>query len=108
MNDPLYRLKFDAQTLLREHPPRMRHPYKAELLALAYPDGIASPAEVEVTRWGGLKPLAIDLSKPIDIDIKPSFFDYLPSRESQPAIEWHVNFADPQLFVAYGSNLMAQ
>ncbi|HVP14943.1 MAG TPA: hypothetical protein VMS88_05330, partial [Terriglobales bacterium] len=28
--------------------------------------------------------------------------------ERPPCLEWHVNFADPELFVAYGSGLLAQ
>ncbi len=31
-----------------------------------------------------------------------------PAVEAQPAVEWHLNFADPNLFWAYGSPLLAQ
>ncbi len=33
-------------------------------------------------------------------------YDYVPVAEG--AVEWHVNFADPSLFVAYGGSLFAQ
>ena len=31
-----------------------------------------------------------------------------PALDRADAVEWHVNFADPSLFVAYGSRLFAQ
>ena len=38
----------------------------------------------------------------------PAFFDYQPAIEGQDVVEWHVNFADPHLFVAYAAGLFAQ
>jgi len=35
-------------------------------------------------------------------------YDYVPTLRATDAVEWHVNFADPHLFVAYGSSLFAQ
>jgi hypothetical protein len=35
-------------------------------------------------------------------------YDYAPVLKEPGAVEWHVNFADPNLFVAYGSGLFAQ
>lgn len=35
-------------------------------------------------------------------------YDYSPALRESRAVEWHVNFADPNLFVAYGSGLFAQ
>jgi hypothetical protein len=39
---------------------------------------------------------------------RPGFYDYVPVLDPAEAIEWHVNFADPHLFVAYGGPLFAQ
>lgn len=39
---------------------------------------------------------------------QPGYFEYTPALDRPGAVEWHVNFADPQLFVAYGSSLFAQ
>jgi len=35
-------------------------------------------------------------------------YDYRPVLEAGAGVEWHVNFADPNLFYAYGSYLFAQ
>jgi hypothetical protein len=39
---------------------------------------------------------------------RDGYFDYQPVLDPENAIEWHVNFADPNLFVAYGSSRFAQ
>ncbi len=38
----------------------------------------------------------------------PGFFDYRPVLGGHDAVEWHLNFADPHLFVAYAGGLFAQ
>ena len=54
MNDPLYRLQFDAAELMRHHPPQLRHPNKATLLDIAYPPGTSHAGTVDVTRWAAM------------------------------------------------------
>lgn len=41
-------------------------------------------------------------------DVRPDFYDYEPVGDAASLVEWHVNFADPRLFAAYGSALFAQ
>ena len=91
MRQPLYRKTFHAPTLLREHPPQFRHPHKQALFDLAYPDGTASPAVIEVTRWAQDVPQAIALSPALDTELRADFYDYKPLEGS--GLEWHVNFA---------------
>jgi hypothetical protein len=106
MGSPLYRLTFDAAELLRDHPPRLRHPHKRALLELAYPGGRSPAGEVEVTRWPQAVPASFALPASLAADVRPDFYDYAPV--ATPAVEWHVNFADPHLFYAYGGGLFAQ
>ncbi len=104
---PLYRVAFDATTLLREHPPRFKHTHKSALFEMAYPDEPPSSIEIEVTRWAARvdNPLVfLDSSR---VEIQPNYNDYRPVGDPATSLEWHVNFADPQLFVAYGSALFA-
>lgn len=106
---PHYRLQFDAQTLLRDHPPYFRNVKKSLLFDLAYPDRRPSDASIEVTRWpaaGQDQPVSFDAS--MTIDLRPDFFDYRPADDPQNVLEWHLNFADTDLFYAYGSALFAQ
>jgi hypothetical protein len=112
MPDPLYRITYDTTSLLQEHPPQFRHPHKAALFKIAYPnDGALDRAgAVEVTRW------AEHVDEPILLPVtgfraavRSGFYDYHPVGDcAAPCLEWHVNFADPRLFAAYGSGLFAQ
>lgn len=106
MREPLYRKTFDARRLLREYPPRFRHPHKAALFEIAYSETTAPRRAIEVTRWAQHVAEPISLSGTLSADVRPNFYDYEPVGEA--AIEWHVNFADPRLFAAYGWELLAQ
>jgi hypothetical protein len=108
MREPLYRESLEAETLLRDHPPRFRHPNKAALFEVAYPDGNASPGVIEVTRWVQHVEEPIGLPASLEAEVRPGHYDYKAVGDAASVVEWHVNFADPQLFVAYGSGLFAQ
>ena len=105
MQEPLFRKEFDAEVLLKQHPPQFQHSHKKALFELAYPDGKALPKSIYVTRWSQAVPETLSFVTPIKVDLRPDFYDYKPMG---PGTEWHVNFADPRLFVAYGSRLFAQ
>ncbi len=54
-------------------------------------------------------PVSISLKAAVSrVRGRAGFYDYVPEPDPPGAIEWHVNFADPHLFVAYGSSLFAQ
>jgi hypothetical protein len=106
MWEPLYRQTFDASTLLEQYPPRFQHSHKQALFHLAYPDGRALPNQIEVTCWPETVPDAVVIEVPLKLEARLGYFDYQPVGFA--AIDWHVNFADPHLFCAYGSQLFAQ
>jgi hypothetical protein len=108
MAQPMYRKSFDAQTLLREYPPQFRHSHKATLFEIAYPAGSVLHGVIDVTRWSQSVAESISLPAALIADVCPGFYDYKPVSSDTPTFEWHVNFADPRLFVAYGSGLFAQ
>src|SRR4051812_8674061 len=105
---PLYRRTFDAAALLREHPPQVRHPHKAALLEIAYPAGSVPGGVIDVTRWAAHVPEPFSLPAKLTAEVREDFYDYAPAGTSPSLLEWHVNFADPRLFGAYGSGLFAQ
>ena len=108
MSDPLYRLTFDATVILREHPPRFEHPHKVRLFEIAYPADSQPHGMVEVTRWSRSTTEPLTLSEPLATAVQPNYYDYVAVSPSGGSVEWHVNFADPRLFGAYGSRLFAQ
>lgn len=97
---PLYRRTFDAEALRREHAPRLRHPHKRAVWERL--DGEWA-GTVTVTRWGPVA-LPAEVGPPTEIEVARGHFDYAGPSDGV----WHVNFADPNLFFAYGSGLLAQ
>jgi hypothetical protein len=108
--EPIERLEFDAQALVTEHPPVWRDRNKQVVHAIACPPGAVHRGTLRYARWGAL-PLPEHTEPgpaPTRVIARPGFFDYGPVLQAPDALEWHVNFADPHLFVAYGSPLFAQ
>lgn len=98
----MLRRDYDAAALIREHPPRWRHPHKQLVYELC--EGAATTGAICVTRWAASELPATAAVSPIEAIAMPGYYDYAGDDRGV----WHVNFADPQLFVAYGSRLLAQ
>ncbi len=108
----LQRRTYPAAELVRQHPPVLRNENKQRLFAMACPPGTVHAGQLEYSRWPELPlpaPRAID---PADaarlVEVRDGHYDYRPILEPGAGLEWHVNFADPNLFYAYGSALFAQ
>ena len=96
----LLRRSFDASDL---PPAVIRHPHKQLACELAM-SGPTPVGTIEVTRWrSGALPRWNEQSFRSEFEVMSGHYTY----SEDPAI-WHVNFADPVLFVAYGSRLLAQ
>lgn len=106
---PIDRHAFDAAVLMADHPPRVHNANKRVVLDIACPHGAVHLGTIGYTRWAAMEPpehldpVPPDLVLPV-----PGFFDYRPVIEGDDVVEWHVNFADPRLFVAYAGGLFAQ
>ncbi|MCI0744375.1 MAG: poly(ADP-ribose) glycohydrolase [Verrucomicrobia subdivision 3 bacterium] len=107
---PEERAEFDVEELARIYPPRWHHPNKKAVYSIACPEGAEAQSRISYSRWQ-------EMSLPSKIEWRPDshrvegredVFDYLPAVSSDLAVEWHLNFADPRLFVAYSSGLFAQ
>src|SRR5687768_6263258 len=106
--EPLYRRAYDAAALLRDHPPVFRHPHKAAPFQGASPGGAGASGTIDVTRWAAHLPSTLELPAGQATEVRPAFSDYFPGIDDAAGLEWHVNFADPRVFAAYGSGLLAQ
>src|SRR5450432_1466325 len=100
----LVRREYDPGALLAVHPPILRHPHKRMLFDLACPPGAVHRGPITLTRWSAAALPARATLAPTEIAVVPGYYDYAGREDGV----WHVNFADPQLFVAYGSALLAQ
>lgn len=110
MVQPLESREFDTQRLVTEHPPVWRHPNKVAVYDCLCPAGSRQSGRLRYSRWPTLPlPDRIDVTASLEkVQARPGFFDYAPLSPHADAVEWHANFADPDLFVAYGSRLFAQ
>lgn len=101
---------FGAEELMRDHPPVWRDPNKEIVYGIACPPGPRHSGTLAYSRWAAMPlPEKVDFrSAASRVDERPGFYDYEPTPDRSAAVEWHVNFADPILFVAYGSLLFAQ
>lgn len=90
------------------HPPKLRDRNKHVLFEIAFPPGAAPAGVISYSRWkAAAPPLHLPSSSGLQFESRESVYDY-PSVIDPSCVEWHVNFADPNLFVAYGSGLFAQ
>jgi hypothetical protein len=97
----LFRRDYVAAELMHAHPPILDDKNKQLVHQLAMA-GPTPGGSITVTRWG-FERLATELA-PTEVVPLPGYYDYAGAA----AGVWHVNFADPTLFVAYGSRLLAQ
>jgi hypothetical protein len=110
--EPLERRDYDAATLMRQHAPVLRNPNKQVIYRIASPDGTAG-GHISYSRWAEMPlPATADPGAAASLlDVRDGFFGYEPVAAPAPAaatVEWHVNFADPNLFFAYGWSMFAQ
>jgi hypothetical protein len=104
MLECLVRRSYDAAALFVDHPPKLRHLHKRMVLDAIVPRGTTLAGRIELTRWkAAALPAACTLAATACTP-RPGYFDYAGDQRGV----WHVNFADPNLFFAYGSALLAQ
>ena len=103
----LDRRTFKAAELMTQHRPRWHNDNKLVVAAVSCPPGAEHRGTIGYSRWAAmhLPPRVMPLAPGLVIT-QPGFFDYRPALDG--AVEWHLNFADRQLFVAYAGSLLAQ
>lgn len=105
----LGRAVFSAQELFDRFPPVLGHPGKALVFQIACPAGARHQGQLGVSRWrAGALPVSIPPAAP-RVDVTDDAFDYAPVVPADtPCVEWHLSFANAELFCAYGGPALAQ
>lgn len=108
--EPIERHQFETQGLIASHPPMFRHPNKWLVFDIACPPDSTHGGRLDYSRWSAMAlPSAVDPVASLQrVTSSLGYFDYELIPDMPGAVEWHVNFADIHLFVAYGSRLFAQ
>jgi len=104
----LFQRSFVAADLAKDYPSRLSHPCKKLVYNIACPKGCIHGGNIVTSRY---KAIPLQNIFPTDhvteFEMREDVFDYKENKDST-TMEWHVNFADPQLFVAYSGSLFAQ
>ncbi len=106
--EPIERLSYEATRLFREHPPVIRDRNKQVVFEIACPEGSRHRGEIVYSRWISMPvPAQMDPVRAVSrVEASKSIYDYGPVAPG--AVEWHVNFADSELFGFYATGLFAQ
>jgi len=93
--------------LVSSFPITLRHPNKKLVYSIACPPKAKHGGTLIFTRYRDI-PLPSKSNLASKVTTKKAFYDYKKMGETESTLEWHVNFADTHLFVAYQGPLFAQ
>jgi hypothetical protein len=103
----IVRKLWEATRLVSEYQPRFHHSNKQFLYDLAFPKDSPVTGEVCYSQWCS-RPLPPKLqSSTTKISYKDGFFDYAAD-DASGLTEWHMNFANDDLFSSWSTSLFAQ
>lgn len=106
MKQPLERREFQAEELLRSHEPIWNGRNKQKVYEIACSGPHPFEGNIVYARWPEAVPPKQIATKSRHFSSREGIFEY--GRSDDQSVVWHVNFADPELFVAYSSSLFAQ
>jgi hypothetical protein len=104
------RESFLTGDLVTEFPPRLRNHHKQIVYDIACPPGCTHGGRLEFSRWRAM-PLPETIPGPLSglpLERREDIFRYEPWDAGENRIEWYPNFANADLFCAYGRSLLAQ
>ncbi|HEU4751401.1 MAG TPA: hypothetical protein VFT54_10100 [Acidimicrobiia bacterium] len=100
----LYRTTFDRLDLADRFPARFTSPNKKAFLEMV--EGAPIPGSIDVARWAAVSLPTERSGRRPELVTKVGYFTYEPDTES--VMQWHLNFANFDLFSAYAGSLLAQ
>jgi len=112
----IFNLTIGIEKLIQDYPARLFDERKKILYDIALSKSVskdkeASSSEIQCSRWRSMElPLFFPPKEaPTEYLIREDVFQYDSEFGREPnQIEWHLNFADLDLFMGYGGSLMAQ
>lgn len=103
---------YEAQGLMRRHPPRPKNDNKRVLFGISCPPGAKHGGAVRCGRWAEMPlPEQVRPAGAAHFEVRDGFYNYVAPGGVDPAwkgTEWHVHFADPELFALYGTAVFVQ
>lgn len=106
--EPLFEETFLAQDLIEQHPPRLVDRNKQFVSRLACPSKCAHSGRITFARYGASRLPQLISGGSITIhEQRDGVFTYESDLDTN-ATHWHLNFANTDLFCAYGGRAFAQ
>ena len=105
--EPLDDFNLDGESLYNEYTPAWHDDNKLIVFEIAKSSGYPFSGNISYRRWSpSALPDRTDNNR-LKFSAHPEVFKYAQQKDPK-IVDWHLNFADPDLFVAYGSELFAQ
>jgi hypothetical protein len=110
VTEPLYRRSYESQEIALRFPPRWGHPNKEIVYQVAFAAGLAPEGQITVSRWPAMPlPAKVEITAASTaFECREDVFQYEPTPDGADSVEWYLNFANFDLFSAYGTPLLAQ
>ncbi len=102
---PLKTFTFEAESLINDFPPQWRHSNKLKVWNKIRGSTVKWEGPIILKQWTA-RPIPTAPTGSLSFDVRLGAFSYAPSEQAM--MKWHLNFADPVLFSAYDSSLLAQ
>ena len=100
--------EFNAQELVSKYPAQLNNQNKEIVFGISSPPGAIHHGSISFSRWRHThlpNTITRDRARPV-LELREDFFTY---NSSSPGwVDWYLNFADYDLFCAYGGPLFAQ
>ena len=108
MEKTIDELSIVGESLFKEYPPIWHDDNKLIVFEIAKSSGYPFNGKISYKRWPQFElPKRIIYDNKLKFSAHPEVFKYAEQKDPK-IVDWHLNFADPDLFVAYGSELLAQ
>ena len=100
-------ISIDGESLFKDYPPMWHDDNKLIVYEITKSSGYPFNGKISYKRWRPfVLPKRIDNHR-LKFSAHADVFKY-PEQKDPKIVDWHLNFADPDLFVAYRSELLAQ
>ena len=99
-------IKFDTNQLIKEYKPVIFDKNKFIVFKLGLKKISNNSSIINYSRWSEEELPSTFQTSDLKLQLHQNYFDYPES--TNDCIEWHLNFAHSDIFVAYGSELFAQ
>ena len=107
MEKTIDELSIDGESLFKEYPPIWHDDNKLIVFEIAKSSGYPFNGKISYKRWPQFELPKRIYDNKLKFSAHAEVFKYAEQKDPK-IVDWHLNFADPDLFVAYGSELLAQ